>query len=48
MLDDEDRYHVGVIRSKLIKNIAITFDQVQDELVQTLAESIPVTSGGGM
>jgi hypothetical protein len=46
MLDEENVYHNDVIRSKLTRNIAITFDQVQDELVRSLAEYIPVTGDG--
>lgn len=46
LLNIEDTYHNRVIRSNLTRNIAITFDQVQDELVQALAEFIPVAGGG--
>ena len=46
MLDNDDTYLNDVIRSKLTRNFAATFDQVQDELVQALTESIPVNSGG--
>jgi hypothetical protein len=46
MLNAEDRYQTHVIRSKLTRNIATTFGQVQDELVQALEELIPVPSGG--
>jgi len=42
MLDSGNMYQNHLIRSKLTRNIAITFDQVQDELVQSLAEYIPV------
>ena len=45
MLNSDDTYETGVIRSKLTRNFAATFDQVQDELVQALAEFIPVDSG---
>jgi hypothetical protein len=44
MLDGENVNHL--IRSTLTRNIAITFDQVQDELVQSLAEYIPVVRDG--
>lgn len=46
LLNIEDTYHNRVIRSNLTRNIAVTFDQVQDELVQALAEYIPVTGDG--
>ena len=46
MLDNEDTYHNDLIRSKLTRNIATTFDQVQDELVQALADYIPVAGDG--
>ncbi len=46
LLNIEDTYHNRVIRSNLTRNIAITFHQVQDELVQALAEFIPVAGGG--
>jgi hypothetical protein len=46
LLNIEDTYHNRVIRSNLTRNIAITFDQVQDELVQALVEFIPVADGG--
>ena len=46
MLNSDDIYHNDVIRSKLTRNFAATFDQVQDELVQSLTEFIPVDSDG--
>ena len=46
MLNRDDTYHNDVIRSKLTRNFAATFDQVQDEIVQALTELIPVGSGG--
>ena len=46
MLNSDDTYETGVIRSKLTRNFAAAFDQVQDELVQALTEFIPVDSGG--
>jgi len=45
MLHHDDTYQIGVIRSKLTRNFAATFDQVQDELVQALTEFIPLDSG---
>jgi len=46
LLNSDDTYHIGVIRSKLTRNFAATFDRVQDELVQALTELIPVDSSG--
>jgi hypothetical protein len=46
MLNSDDAYQVDVIHSKLTRNFAATFDQVQDELVQSLTEFIPIDSGG--
>jgi hypothetical protein len=46
MLNRDDTYHNDVIRSKLTRNFAATFDQVQDEIVQALTELIPVGSEG--
>jgi len=37
----EDDYHVDVIRSKLTRNIAATFKEVREELINTLEELIP-------
>jgi hypothetical protein len=42
MLNEEDLYHNHVIRSKLTRSIAATFGQVHDEVVEALAELIPV------
>ncbi|KAI0002407.1 cytochrome P450 [Russula compacta] len=42
LLDD---YHSDVIRSKLTRNIAVTFKEVRDELVHTLDDSIPREDG---
>jgi hypothetical protein len=46
LLDREDWYHNHVIRSRLTRSIAATFDQVHDEVIEALAELIPVASGG--
>jgi hypothetical protein len=42
-LNMDDMYHRGVVRSKLTRNIAATFDQVHDELVSALRDCIPTT-----
>jgi hypothetical protein len=46
MLNSDDAYQIDVIRSKLTRNLAATFDQIQDELVQSLTEFIPIDSSG--
>jgi len=40
----QDSYHRDVVRSKLTRNIAATFEQSHDELQIVLNECIPVTS----
>ncbi|KAH9970799.1 cytochrome P450 [Russula compacta] len=44
MLNINDTYHVDVIRSRLTRNIADTFDQVSDEIAKALADCIPMGS----
>ena len=46
MLDEEDRYHNHVIRSRLTRSIAAIFDQIHDEAVEAWAEFIPAASDG--
>ena len=45
-LDKHDYYHVGVIRSNLIRNIPTIFKDVYDELLLALNDSIPTVSEG--
>ncbi|KAI0292784.1 cytochrome P450 [Russula brevipes] len=40
-LDLNDVYHVDVIRSKLTRNIAVTFKEIREELVNALDDCIP-------
>jgi hypothetical protein len=42
----DNEYQVDVIRSKLTKNLAITFKEVRDELIRTLDASVPVRGDG--
>ncbi|KAF8271105.1 hypothetical protein EI94DRAFT_635637 [Lactarius quietus] len=42
LLDIDDDYHADIMRSKLTRNIADSFKEVLDELVQSLDASIPV------
>lgn len=46
MLNCEDTYEIGVIRSSLTRNFADTFEQVNDELVEALSDCIPMDSQG--
>jgi len=41
MLNLDDDYHHGVIRSKLTRNIAITFKDVREELIKALDDWVP-------
>ncbi|KAI9434918.1 cytochrome P450 [Lactarius psammicola] len=41
LLDMDTDYHTDVIRSKLTRNIDVTFKEVRDELVRSLDVSIP-------
>jgi len=41
MLNMDDDYHAGVVRSKLTRNIAITFKEVREELIKALDDWIP-------
>ncbi|KAI0284729.1 cytochrome P450 [Russula brevipes] len=41
LLDLSDQYHVDVIRSKLTRNIAVTFKEVREELISALDDWIP-------
>ncbi|KAH9061886.1 cytochrome P450 [Lactarius vividus] len=42
LLKIDDDYHTDVIRSKLTRNIAVTFDEVRDEIIRSFDSSIPV------
>ena len=44
LLNMEDTYHTSVIRSRLTRNIAATFNQVRDELVAALGDYILTAS----
>ena len=46
MLNEEDRYHNHVIRSRLTPSMTAILDQVHDEAVEAWAEFIPMTSDG--
>jgi hypothetical protein len=36
-----DTYHTDIIRSKLTRNIAVTFKEVREELIHALEDLIP-------
>ncbi|KAH9036352.1 cytochrome P450 [Lactarius pseudohatsudake] len=42
LLETDRGYHMDIIRSKLTRNIEVTFKDVRDELIRTLDASIPV------
>jgi hypothetical protein len=42
LLELDNDYHTDLIRSKLTRNVAETFNEVHDELVRSLDASIPV------
>jgi len=46
LLNNEDMYQNGVIRTKLTRNIGATFGEVQDELIEALSKFILVGSHG--
>ena len=41
-----DEYHTDIIRSKLTRNIAATFNEVREELIMAMDDLIP-THGDG-
>ena len=40
-LNKDDMYHAGVIRTKLTRNIAATFKDVREEVINALEDLIP-------
>jgi hypothetical protein len=42
----DDSYHTDIIRSKLTRNIAVTFKEVRDELVRALDDVIQAPHDG--
>ena len=42
-----DTFHTDVIRSRLTRNIAVTFKEVREELVMAMDDFMPM-SGNGM
>lgn len=43
LLNMNDEYHTDVIRSKLTRNIAVTFKEVREELVSALDDFLPTS-----
>jgi len=41
MLNKDDIYHVDIIRTKLTRNIAVTFKEVREEFIHALKDLIP-------
>ena len=46
LLDWNDTYDLDIIRTKLTRNIAATFEEVFDELVRSLDASMPMNGDG--
>jgi hypothetical protein len=42
----QNEYHVDIIRTKLTRNLAVTFKEVRDELIRALDASVPVRGDG--
>ena len=45
-LNKDDFYHVDIIRTKLTRNIAVTFEEVREELILALNDLIPTDEDG--
>jgi len=41
MLNKDDIYHVDIIRTRLTRNIAVTFKEVREEFIHALKDLIP-------
>jgi hypothetical protein len=41
-----DSFHTDVIRSKLTRNIAVTFKEVREELIMAIDDFIPMRGDG--
>jgi hypothetical protein len=41
-----DEYHTGIMRSKLTRNVAATFNEVREEFIMAMDDLIP-TQGDG-
>ena len=41
MLNTDDLYHVDIIRTRLTRNIAVTFKEVREEVIHALKDLIP-------
>ena len=46
LLNLNDTFHTDVIRSKLIRNIAVTFKEVREELIMAMDDFIPMSGNG--
>jgi hypothetical protein len=44
-LDNDDQYHTEIIRSKLTRNIAATFNEVREEIIMAMDDLIPTHEG---
>jgi hypothetical protein len=41
-----DFFHIDIIRSKLTRNIAVTFKEVREELIMAMDDFIPMCGDG--
>jgi hypothetical protein len=48
LLNLADRYHLDIIRSKLTRNIAATFEEVHEELVLAFDDLIQTRDDGAL
>ena len=46
ILNTNDPYHVHIIRTRLTRNIAVTFKEVQEEVIHALKDLIPTDEHG--
>ena len=46
LLNMEDQFHTEIIRSKLTRNIAVTFKEVREELIMGMDDLIPPSEDG--
>lgn len=47
LLEKDNIYHADVVRTKLTRNIAVTFKDVHEEIINALEDLIPTGKDGG-
>ena len=45
MLDPKDEYSIEIIRSKLTRDVASTFEEIRGELIMAIDDWIPTSDG---